>query len=314
MARNPGDPRPVTSDAETTPDDSTTPGALTRRGFLAVGGALFLVACGSDGSRRGATSAEPGSSSRELSLAVGSSALAVRPDPQRFAFVVQQGTEYVVDPAIEARFQKPGGAWSAFMPSTVHTQGLDNGLAIHTAEPTLDVAGDARNPWGVEVRYGGKTASAVFVVAAVPVEPVVGQAAPRAASPTGHNTLGVDPICTRVPPCPLHTRSAGDVIGAGKPVALMFATPARCQTQLCAPSLDMLLDVMKPYRDAIEFIHVEIYKDKTSPDVAPTVAAWKLASEPFFYGIDATGTIVGRLDGAFGGDEVDAIVKQLASA
>ena len=33
------------------------------------------------------------------------------------------------------------------------------------------------------------------------------------------------------------------MIGSGKPVAVMFATPARCQSLYCGPVLDELLDV-----------------------------------------------------------------------
>ena len=55
--------------------------------------------------------------------------------------------------------------------------------------------------------------------------PVVGAAAPTAPSPTPTATLGVDPICTRSPKCPLHDVSLSDVIGK-QPVAVMFATPA----------------------------------------------------------------------------------------
>ena len=88
-------------------------------------------------------------------------------------------------------------------------------------------------------------------------------AAPRAASPTPADTLGVDPICTRDPMCPLHSQSLSTVIGAGKPVAALFATPARCQSAYCAPVLDEFLDVTKDYGDQIVPVHVEIYQGPT---------------------------------------------------
>ena len=90
-------------------------------------------------------------------------------------------------------------------------------------------------------------------------------AAPRAASPTTADTLGVDPICTRDPACPLHTQSLSTVIGAGKPVAALFATPARCQSKYCAPVLDEFLDVIKGYGDRIVPVHTEIYQARPAP-------------------------------------------------
>ena len=103
------------------------------------------------------------------------------------------------------------------------------------------------------------------------------------------------------------------MIGSGKPVAVMFATPARCQTMYCGPVLTELLGVMAPYRDRVEIVHVEIYKDQTSDALVPTVDAWKLPGEPWLFGIDGAGTVVGRLDGAFGTDEVQDLLGRLTA-
>ena len=92
---------------------------------------------------------------------------------------------------------------------------------------------------------------------------VPGMAAPGAASPTTADTLGVDPICTRDPMCPLHTQSLSTVIGAGKPVAALFATPARCQSAYCAPVLDEFLDVIKGYGDSDR---ARAHRDLPGPD------------------------------------------------
>ena len=89
-----------------------------------------------------------------------------------------------------------------------------------------------------------------------------GASAPTDASPTPTNTLGVDPICTRDPMCPLHTASLDTVIGKGKPVAVLFATPARCQSQYCGPVLDSLLPLVGDYQDRVDIVHVDIYKGR----------------------------------------------------
>jgi hypothetical protein len=96
----------------------------------------------------------------------------------------------------------------------------------------------------------------------------------------------------------------------------MFATPALCQSQYCGPVLDELLDIMAPYRDRVAFVHVEIYQADRGPNVAtraPTVAAWHLPSEPWFYTIDGNGIIQARLDGAIATNETKAALDRLAA-
>src|SRR5260370_39071776 len=88
-------------------------------------------------------------------------------------------------------------------------------------------------------------------------EPVVGSSASRAPSPTKQNPLGVDPICTRQPACPLHTVSLSDVVGTGRPVAVLFATPALCQTRYCGPVLDELRAVRQAFENRATVGHVE---------------------------------------------------------
>jgi len=67
------------------------------------------------------------------------------------------------------------------------------------------------------------------------------------------------------------------------------------------------------YAERVRFHHVEIYRSNRGADVAPTVAAWGLPSEPWIYTIDGDGIIRGRLDGAFGSEEIaanlDALVR-----
>ena len=58
-------------------------------------------------------------------------------------------------------------------------------------------------------------------------------------------------------------------------------------------------------------VHIEIYQKSTGTALVPTVEAWKLPSEPWLFGIDATGTVQSRIDGAFGGTEMKALLDAL---
>jgi hypothetical protein len=195
----------------------------------------------------------------------------------------------------------------------LHSRGLPKRRGIYTADVTLPQAG----PWlgVVQVKKDGKrqNASLAFQVQESAKAPVAGQPAPRAASPTAANPLGVDPICTRNPPCPLHDVSLDTAIGAGKPVAVMLATPALCQSRYCGPVLDDLLTLTDQYKDRITFVHVEIYTNSSGNETTPTVQAWGIQTEPWLFGVDATGNVVSRLDGAFGHDEQQQLLQRLVS-
>jgi hypothetical protein len=285
---------------------------LSRRSFFALAGgaagAVLLAACGGDDSG-GSAPTTPTTDPDALTPGVISSDLYASAQPQRMAFIVQtqKGKPASVGPASIA-IAPQGGTRGAFVDATLHTEGLPDERGIYVFRPTLTNAGI----YDATVKTQGQTLSFPFQVAAKPEAPAPGTSAPLAPSATLTEPMGVDPICTRDPQCPLHTASLSDVLGKGKPVAVMFATPAYCQTQYCGPVLDQLLTFRDRYAGKVEFVHVEIYRDSTATKVASTVEAWNIPSEPWLFGIDGSGKIVGRLDGAMSSDEIAALLGQLS--
>ena len=272
---------------------------------LAIAGGLAIATSGFEAAGIEAAAA---ASSKKLVPLVLSSDLYVSPQPQRMVFGYSTlGGRYASGPATKVRFQSPTGLVTPFMPAPLDRAGLPKGRGLYVATPTLDVEG----AWTVEARADGTKIPFAIQVNPTAAAPIAGDVAPRAASPTAANPLGVDPICTRQPICPLHTVSLADVIGAGKPAAVLFATPARCQSLYCGPVLDHLLKVKGAYGDRITFVHVEIYQAPTGTKLSPTVDAWHIDSEPWLFGVDAGGTIRARLDGAFGGNEMKALLDGL---
>ena len=275
---------------------------VTRRAFLAATGGLVVAA----------TVAGPAGASRllkngELSPVVLSSDLYASPDPQRLAFAIYRGSKPSSSGSAKLALAPPGATKGTVYATTLQTAGLPKGRGVYVAEALLPTEG----VWKALAITGGKRVPFAVQVNAQPVAPAVGAPAPRAASPTKADRLGVKPICTRTPPCPLHTVSLSEVLGTGRPVAVLFATPALCQSQYCGPVLDELLKIKRPYEDRVTFVHVEIYRSSTGAELAPTVEAWGLESEPWLYTVDSAGSIVGRLDGAFGGDEMTAQLDAL---
>lgn len=278
------------------------PGAMSRRSFLAATAGLVVAAsCGGGSSTK---------AKRNLSALFLSSDLYASPQPQRVGFALAaNGGEFASGPPAKLAVQPPGGRLGPFVATTLHANGLPKRRGIYTAEVTLPTAGN----WPARVEVEGKVVPLAFEVKPTPTAPAIGAPAPRAPSPTTTNTLGVDPICTRVPACPLHTVSLETVIGQGKPVAVMFGTPLRCESRYCGPVLDALLPLVPRYQDKITFVHVEIYMSASSQDLIPTVEAWKLESEPWLFCVDASGNVAERIDGAFGQDEMKTMLDRLAA-
>ncbi len=210
---------------------------------------------------------------------------------------------------------------TSFTPVTFHGEGLsegaDDGLATDGAFVAMldfDQPGPDANPWWIWVEADGRYAVAPLVVKAEGLVVQPGAPAPTASSPTVADPLGADPVCTRLPDiCPLHEHSLADLIGAGRPIVVMFSTPARCSTRVCGPTLELLLAEMSSAVDTVDFVHVEIYQNLTSNDIVSTVGAWSLPSDPWLFGIDPAGNVVVRMDGIFDQADIRDVIAQTAA-
>ena len=146
--------------------------------------------------------------------------------------------------------------------------------------------------------------------------PLVGQPLPSVATPTTADARGVDPICTRTPACDLHAVSLAEVLGTG-PVALSIATPEFCQTAICGPVLDLLIEALPDY-PTITGVHAEVYADPRGNDdptaggLSPITDEFALTFEPTLYLVDATRTIVTRLDSVYDRVELREALDRIA--
>jgi len=279
----------------------------SRRGFLAAAGGLALA--GALGWPETAGGAAVPDASTALSALVVSNDLYVSPDPQRVAFVIYRGPNPATGAPAQLALAAPGTHQGEVVDAHQMSAGLPRGRGVYVIEAVLDQPGVYEG----QVLTRGKRVPLALQVRTTAAAPTPGMMASRAPSPTPQNPLGVNPICTRQPPCPLHTQSLADVIGTGRPVAVLFATPALCQTRYCGPVLNELLVARQPFENQISFVHVEIYASLTGNQESPTVMAWNLPYEPFLFTIDGSGTIRGRLDSAFGRDEITPLLQSLVT-
>jgi hypothetical protein len=141
--------------------------------------------------------------------------------------------------------------------------------------------------------------------------PGVGDRAPRTDTPTEASVGGdVAKIDTRVPPSSMHEVNFADVVGK-KPVILLFATPALCQSRVCGPVVDIAEQVKAEHEGEAEFIHMEIFNNnELEQGYRPQVREWNLPTEPWVFAIDRRGRIAARIEGAFSARELEAALKK----
>jgi hypothetical protein len=132
-------------------------------------------------------------------------------------------------------------------------------------------------------------------------------------TPTTSNHQGVEPICTRNPPCPLHEMTLRQAMTAGTPVAFIVATPAYCQTAACGPVLDVVLKRLQAFPKKISAVHAEVYTDSSLNTTTEAVNSYQLTFEPVLFLAGADGVIKERLDSIFDGDELDGALQRLTA-
>jgi hypothetical protein len=234
-------------------------------------------------------------------------------DAQRFAFALTtaEGNSPIADAEVEVYTRDLDGEITGG-PYPVQSYGAsDVGLPLYRTE--IDVP----QPGPIEIvavsgsDYG---ASAINAVAPEASEvPVPGQEAISVATPTEETDLDLEEVCTRRPEdCSMHGTSLDEALADGRPVVLMFATPAYCQTAVCGPGVDTLQEVQdsRDWGD-VAFIHAEIFTD-AGVTVADHVREWGLPSEPWLFTIGRDGRIDRRLDGPMIAEELQAAAEAIA--
>ena len=160
--------------------------------------------------------------------------------------------------------------------------------------------------WRITTELDGQESSQNFMVQAPDTVSLrqVGQPMVPVDSPTTVDGRGVTPICTQSAICPLHNVTLRDALTTGSPVALLISTPMFCQTGVCGPVLDTLLELRAEF-PGITFVHAEVYNDPNNggdpaaAGVTETVRAYGLSFEPSLFVARADGTITTRLDNIF---------------
>lgn len=279
--------------------------SLSRRRFLiAAAGLAVGAACGRE--EADVTVSEPSQSAKDQLNLVVSSFVHVAGIDQRVTLAFLQGDMSPLRPEEPVQVRIDGKE----VPAELHHEGifLPYLLLRHRFErPGVATA---------EATYRGRTAKAALEVQAPAATkvPFPGQPMRPAKSPTFAQPLGVNPVCTRQPPCPLHQVSIDAALAERRPLAVLFSTPALCESRLCGPVLENLLAQQEPFGAQVRMIHVEIFPtpERKKP-LVQAVEDYGLDNEPVLFLAGADGVARQRLDNAYDLAEIRSALGSLTA-
>ncbi len=190
----------------------------------------------------------------------------------------------------------------------------EESVSFYVVNAPFDTAGK----WGAEIAVTPPTGVATtvqvpFEVLAASQTPSTGAQAPRSRNDTAAQNTVPGSICSRDPACPLHDRVIAETAGAGRPLVVLFSTPAFCETRFCGPVLEVLLAQVPTYQDRVDFIHIEVWQDFQLQKQRDAVREWSLPTEPFTFFVAKDGTVVGKFEAVFSEEELTNALDQLVA-
>lgn len=210
----------------------------------------------------------------------------------------------------------------------VHTH-VDGALHTHGGEDAdraayySHVSFPKAGPYGVAaeaiLKDGTRRMATLLVqVAEEPAVPTIGEPALRSDNLTKADVSDIREIDSGDPPNDMHDLKIKDVIAAGRPLVIVFSTPAYCTSAFCGPVNQEVEVLHDRYKDQVDFIHIEIWRDRSTSTLNPTAREWLIRedgglTEPFVYVIDKNGVIFDRWEGPVARNIIEESVKAVAA-
>jgi len=196
--------------------------------------------------------------------------------------------------------------------------GQDEDRVGYFAPAVFDHAG----PWGIAVEATLKdgtqgVASVGFEVYAKPNMPAPGQAAYKSDNLTKFDVKDIREIDSGEPANDMHDVKIKDAIAAGRPLVIVFSTPAFCTSRFCGPVNEEVEYLHDLYKKDVDFVHIEVWRDFDKKELNPTAREWLIwpdgsLREPVVYVVDQKGTIYDRWEGPVARNIMEASVKAVA--
>jgi hypothetical protein len=263
----------------------------------------LLAACASAGQSPGALTTVSGPS--EIQVAVAGNDFAV--GAPRLPLVLYAGPERgapatkVSLVALDLSTDPPTQSWEGEA-----TGYSDYFIPYWVAYPELPHAGNYGFRANITLE-DGSTTQAQFAIQVSPESssPSLGSIPPASKNRTLATEPDIQKLTSDANPDPaLYQLTVADALKSDQPTVVTFATPGFCTSQLCAPVLDSVKTVYNQYKDQVNFIHIEVYKNFDPLVYSDEMAEWGLTSEPWTFVIDQTGKIADKFVGPLSPEEL----------
>ena len=178
--------------------------------------------------------------------------------------------------------------------------------------------------WRLEVTTTTADGKAVEAQGAVQVKdktatPALGDPAPRSVTPTAGEVEDLGTITSATIPDPdLYRLSVHQALDEGKPLVVVFATPAFCVSATCGPQVEVLSQVKDKFPSEANFIHVEVFKDphliegnRAEAETVPAVEEWNLPTEPWTFVIDKDGMVRAKFEQFTSADIIEEALREV---
>ena len=192
----------------------------------------------------------------------------------------------------------------------------------------FDVAGEGTNAdpgyWGLQVTTTTAEGVAIEAQTAISVSaqsstPGIGKPVPRSVTPTDGDTDDLATISSSASPDPsLYQLSVDEALDEGKPLVVVFASPAFCVSATCGPQVDMISQVKEKHQGEANFIHVEVFENphliqgsRPTDGLVATVDEWGLPSEPWTFVIDANGLVHAKFEQFVAAEEIEEVLREI---
>ena len=282
--------------------------------ILAILSGLALMSCSGGQATLPATS--PPTPTPELAVQVISSDLSIGPNRLAFALLEKDFTHVGTD-QVQVSTYRPGepldGEPRGSSVARFRSWPLAS-IGVYTTMTNLDRAGT----WGVVVgatgpdgtiRYG----EGVFQIKEQSTTPAIGSLALPTKNKTANDVSSLAELTTAQSPDPeLYSMTSAEALMRGKPLVVVFATPAFCTSATCGPQVEVIEAVKEQYGGRVNFIHVEIFdnplemrKDVSKARTAAAVDEWGLVSEPWTFVVDEEGIITAKFEAYTTAEEIE---------
>ncbi|NQW16719.1 MAG: hypothetical protein HQ478_04455 [Chloroflexi bacterium] len=222
-----------------------------------------------------------------------------------------------------------------FVPKSGETEGPVESVTAQFFDFPLKVRGlyvsnlnlDREGTWEINVTVPDTSGERVGIrfpveVAAKPKSVALGAKVPPTSNGTLSDVASVFELTTASQPDnSLYDAKIDDLVAAGTPFVVTFASPAFCTNALCGPQVEVLSEVGAEFGDLAEYVHIDLYEnpDEIKGDLSrgqrtSILKDWGVHTDEWTFIVDGKGEVIAKFEAFVPREELSAAVQKYLGA